>query len=1019
MTSPLRPLQPVSSKLILVFFLLLLSQYGRAQTWESAQAVGTSEYNGQAQYSQTITDGAGHLYVTGGFQGVISLGNRTLSSREFTQFVAKLDASTGECLWALTTAAGIYDMAVDAGGNLTVAGAFTARNITLGTTTLLNTSSGLYGSDLFVAKLSSSGQWLGAYQASGPGSKQVNTIDVDAAGNIYVAGRLGTSATFGTTTLTSAGDGIFMAKLSATGQWQWAVTGGSSKNNYTNGLQVDAGGNAYVTGQFFGATATFGSFTLTNTSNVAGSGSAEIFVVKLNAAGQWQWATRGGGYDHDNVSSLALDASGNVYVAGSFQGYTTSFGSTMLNNAGEVDGFVAKLNNAGQWQWATRVAGSANESVNNLAVDASGSIYLSGSTSSRQASFGSITVTNSAQATSAIASYAAQLTSSGQWQWATASGGQANTTCTGLAVDAANHVFLTGDYEGGNVTFGTTTLRNSGSSDLFVARLSTSGQWQWAMNSNGGGSSTVSSTAVDAAGNVYVAGSFTGSLSFGSTTLRSNNNNDLFVAKRNAAGQWLWLTQAAGAARYGMGYYYYEKQSIAVDASGNVYLTGSFRGPDATFGPTTLSSSAGGTYGYDVFVAKLNSSGQWQWATQASGTHDDYSSGIAVEPGGNVYLTGSFHSTDLRLGSTTLTNPGQEGIPEIFAAKLTPDGQWLWAKRAGGTSYDNGSDITTDAAGNAYVSGTMQSTSASFGSITLTNPGYANAYVAKLSPTGEWLWATRGGDGYAGASGIAADAAGNSYVTGYFGGQAEFGSLLLNSTDSSDVFVAKLNTAGQWQWATQGGNRGSNQGNDIAVDASGSAYVTGSFRSAGAIFGATTLPYSHRSYYDTFVAKLTPAGSWQWATSAGGVSFTGSISLDGTGSAYVGGQFSGYYGDVQATFGPHTLTTAAYVHPVGFLARLSGTVSSARTPSTALELAQAVPNPFASTLSLQLRATQPGLVELTAHDATGRQWLHQQMRLGAAQTTLNLPAAANWPAGVYLLTIRQGQSHQVLKVVRQ
>ncbi|PJJ48697.1 SBBP repeat-containing protein [Hymenobacter chitinivorans] len=992
--------------LLLILF-LLAGRLGRAQTWDAAQALGTSEYNGQAFGQKFVSDGAGHLYLTGNVQGTISLGGRTLTSTDYSSFIAKLDEATGQCQWVLG-GVGAADMTVDAAGDLYVAGSFGGRTLTLGTTTLTNTCTNPYGSDLYVAKLSSAGQWLWATQASGPGSKHASNLALDAGGNVYLTGTFGTGATFGTTTLASTGTDIFVAKITAAGQWQWAVKAGSEKMNYTNGLRADASGNVYVTGSFYGATASFGTTVLTNTSNVAGSGASDIFVAKLNPNGQWQWATQAGSYNSDTPCGLTLDAAGNVYVGGFADQGPASFGSITLNNNYSGVAFAAKLNAAGQWQWVAPVSGVGTKTATALTTDAAGNTYLTGFTNSTQLSFGTISLNGSGpnQRT-----YVAKLNTSGQWQWAQQTGGAGGANAYGLAVDASSNAYVTGFYLEDNVTFGSTTLTSSGAADLFVAKLGSTGQWQWAQQSKGGGSATVSSTAVDAAGNVYVTGSFTGTLSFGSITRTSHTLDDLFVAKRSAAGQWLWVTQTAGTARYG---YYSDKGSLAVDAAGNVYLTGCFKGADATFGSTTLSSVGG----FDVFVAKLNTAGQWQWATQALGTNDEFGNGIAVDATGHAYVAGSFQGASTTFGSVTVTNPSN-GTFEVFAAKLDSDGQWLWASSGGGTGPDAASDIALDALGNAYVSGSTQSPSATFGSATVSNPGYSNAFVAKLSGTGQWQWAAGAGADYAGTAAIAADASGNAYVTGFFSGPATFGSTAFTSSDSSDVFVAKVNSAGQWQWAAQGGMRGSNQGSAIAVDATGTTYVTGSFRSAGGIFGSTTLPYSHRSYYDTFVAQLSPAGQWQWATSVGGTNYTYDLALSSSGQVYVAGDFSGNYGSTTATFGPLTLTSPGAVHTVGYLARLNPIITANHAAVKTQTLTQAFPNPFAHQLTVQLLAPLPGPVEVTAHDVTGRQWLREQVTLPAGQTTLPLPAAVRWPAGVYTLTVRQGTQQQVLKVVRQ
>ncbi|UOQ54523.1 hypothetical protein [Hymenobacter cellulosivorans] len=690
---------------------------------------------------------------------------------------------------------------MDAAGDLYVAGAFGGRTLTLGATTLTNTCSNPYGSDLYVAKLSSGGQWLWAYQASGPGSKDASRIALDASGNVYLTGNFGTSATFGSTTLTSTSNEVFVAKISAAGQWQWAVKGGSEKQNTTNGLQTDASGNVYVTGSFRGVTATFGSFSLTNSSAVAGSGLPDLFVAKLSAAGQWQWVTKAGGYNSDYTVGLGLDAGGNVYVAGLTEYGLVSFGSISVNVPYESRVFVAKLNPTGQWQWVTLAGGTAQDHPSALLVDAAGNTYLTGNFTSPRLTLGSLSLDKPGQQ---AGTFVAKMNSSGQWQWAAQNSGTENVSSNGLTLDAAGNVFVTGHYIYGSTTFGTTTLTSSGTTDLFVARLNGSGQWQWAVQSNGGGESSVHATATDAAGNVYVTGIFTGTLLFGPTTLSSQAGNSLFVAKRSAAGQWLWVKQTTGSARYGKGDYF-DRNALAVDGSGNVYLTGSFRGNSATFGSSVLSSLTGGYYGYDAFVAKLDASGQWQWAVRGGGTDDDSGSSLATDGSGRVYVSGHFYSTTAQFGSLSVTSSSANRNQEVFVARLDADGQWQWASSGGGATDDRGSSLALDASGNVYIAGSYQ-TAATFGPSTLNSPGYSSAYVAKLNAAGQWQWATGArGSGYYGAAGIATDASGNAYVTGFVSGGAAFDNIILSSTDSADVYVAKVNPTGQWQWATLGG----------------------------------------------------------------------------------------------------------------------------------------------------------------------------------------------------------------------
>ena len=171
-----------------------------------------------------------------------------------------------------------------------------------------------------------------------------------------------------------------------------------------------------------------------------------------------------------------------------------------------------------------------------------------------------------------------------------------NTNCIsyGIAVDASGNSYVTG-YFADSATFGSTTLTSNGVSDIFVAKLDSSGNWLWAKNAGYSGCGTSGNgIAVDASGNIYVTGDFSGSATFGSITLTSNGDSDIFIAKLDSSGNWLGATKTGGTdtvVSYG----------IAVDASGNNYVTGFFY-RTATFGPTTLTSSGSA----DIFVAKVH-----------------------------------------------------------------------------------------------------------------------------------------------------------------------------------------------------------------------------------------------------------------------------------------------------------------------------------------------------------------------------------------------------------------------------
>ena len=235
-----------------------------------------------------------------------------------------------------------------------------------------------------------------------------------------------------------------------------------------------------------------------------------------------------------------------------------------------------------------------------------------------------------------------------------------------------------------------------------------------------------------------------------------------------------WLTFLGGS-DYDGGF------GIAVDAGGNVYVTGR---SDASWGSPVRAYSGG--YG-DAFVAKLNNNGSLQWNTFLGGSNNDYGHGIAVDAGGNVYVTG--YSKD-SWGSPVRAHSGSA---DAFVAKLNNNGSLQWNTFLGGSNNDFGHDIAADAGGNAYVTG---GSDASWDSPVRAHSGGSDAFVAKLCSDGGLLWNTfLGSSKYDFGHNIAVNAGGNAYVTGV--SDASWDTPLRPHSGGSDAFVVKLNSKGE------------------------------------------------------------------------------------------------------------------------------------------------------------------------------------------------------------------------------
>lgn len=262
-------------------------------------------------------------------------------------------------------------------------------------------------------------------------------------------------------------------------------------------------------------------------------------------------------------------------------------------------------------------------------------------------------------------------------------------------------------------------------------------------------------------------------------------------------------------------------------------------------------------------------------------------------------------------GKALATRPRRKCMPHDAAAEMLEVRSLLtagWVTAISGPSSDLITDLTGDAAGNTYVTGLFSSQQSMFGSIGLTGDGLGDIFVARQNANGQYLWATKAGNPSSGNDkglGVAADAAGNVFITGYFEGTAQFGTQTLTSAGGYDVFIAKLDgNSGQFLWAQQRGGSGFDQGKAITIDSSGNVLVSGGFDAAS---NGLSTPV-------VFVSKFTnEEGAELWTSTATGA-MTGnlfSVAVDGAGDVYAAGGFNG-----TAEFPTGTLVSTAYLAPV-------------------------------------------------------------------------------------------------------
>jgi hypothetical protein len=431
-------------------------------------------------------------------------------------------------------------------------------------------------------------------------------------------------------------------------------------------------------------------------------------------------------------------------------------------------------------------------------------------------------------------------------------GGSGVDSGAGIAVDSAGNAYVTGTT--GSTDFPTANplqATNHGSGDAFVTKLNAAGSaLVYSTYLGGSGSDQGNGIAVDSSGDAYVTGQ-TWSTDFPTvnplqaTNKESGANWTAFVAKLNPAGSALVYSTYLG----GSGYYYSasagnsgydEAFGIAADSAGNAYVTGSTRSSDFPTANPLQPTCGGCSNGFpSAFVAKLNPAGSaLVYSTYLGGSGGglgDSGSGIAVDAAGNAYVTGMASSTNFPTADPLQPTCGACPLYETaFVAELNPIGSALvYSTYLGGSNFDMAAGIAVDSADNAYVTGWTQSRDfPTVNPLQSSNDGNENAFVAKLNPAGSALvYSTYlGGSGMDQGSGIAADTAGNAYVTGTTS-STDFPTanpLQATMDGPSDAFVAKLNAAGSaLVYSTYLGGSGGDQGLGIAVDPAGNAYVTG------------------------------------------------------------------------------------------------------------------------------------------------------------------------------------------------
>lgn len=427
-------------------------------------------------------------------------------------------------------------------------------------------------------------------------------------------------------------------------------------------------------------------------------------LAPLPSKQEWALST-GGGSGFVFVKDIKADKRGFLYLAGTFESNDMTIGATVLKAGTGTQSYLAKLDTSGTFLWARKLPGSGSHKVQGIAVDAKGDLYATGEFQ------GTLTHNQQTYTDQGGDAFLIKLDTCGDVKWIKQMGGKSYDFGQSVAVDQQGKVYVYGQYSG-PASFGTTTLSNNALGNIFVAKFDSSGGFEWVAQGGSASIDTPAGIAVNNKGEAYIAGSTFVAPSFGNTTLTSNNAFELFVAKLDAKGQWLWAKQTVGSGR-AVPYKLLVRNDI-------LYMTGELDG-QKSFGTLSLTAPAHG----DIYIAKMSNTGVFQWVLRPKGTSHLHPYGIDVGIAGNLYVAGDYTGAP-GFGATNF--PTSNNINSFVARAsivTTPTApQFDWSTRTKGSNDIRAQALAIDSNGHLYVAGQFQ-TGGTFGATTLKGKAFS------------------------------------------------------------------------------------------------------------------------------------------------------------------------------------------------------------------------------------------------------------------------------------------------------
>lgn len=400
------------------------------------------------------------------------------------------------------------------------------------------------------------------------------------------------------------------------------------------------------------------------------------------------WALKAGGLGYDHAHCITTDSSNNVYITGFFED-TAEFEHSALTVTGNnfCDIFLAKYSHKGELEWVFKMGGNQVDEGLAITCDQNDNIIITGYFSG-YADFGGIILTSAGERDIFLAKFDTE----GKVLWARPAGGGREDTGYSVKNDSMGNILIGGSFMD-TADFSGTKLYAAGASDIFLAKYNPDGDLIWVRQAGGKGYDHAYSLAVNQQDGLYITGYFKAAADFGTITLDSYGDRDIFIAKYTSNGECEWARQAGGI-------YWDYGYSLTVDPENNILVTGFFY-EEALFEQVLVNAVAQN----DIFLAKYDPSGHLIWIKQAGGPSYDRGKSLITDKTGNIFVIGHFKQS-IRFEETELLAENQ--YYNIFIAKYSGSGEFSWVKQLGTDGlWNDGSSITLDSFGSLYIAGSF------------------------------------------------------------------------------------------------------------------------------------------------------------------------------------------------------------------------------------------------------------------------------------------------------------------------